>query len=263
MPYELEMTDIKYKNAPVSEVIFGVTFKDAILGNGNFHLKLISKLIDKYPVYNIQPPLVNEELKGYQNNLISNPFAAGPALYRLRSADNSWLIQIQLNKLYLNWIRDDQKDPGHYPGYTAISSEFNDLLKNVLAELRASESDILYYELTYHDRIKWIDYVTSIKDIDQIVNYKLPQLDLDSSSVEIVNFNKILNAKIEHLGGFMSLNFATATDVTGKQILRLELSIKGNLSNNSMNDWFEKAHITQVELFEKIMNHQILKLWQQ
>lgn len=255
------MADIKYKIAPVSEVIFGVTFKSALLGKNNFYLKFLSTLIDEYPGYSVHVPLFNEELKGYQNNLVTNPSVTGPVLHRLRSEDQSWLIQIQLNKLYLNWIRDDQKDPGNYPGYTQIFKTFKDLLNRVFEELEASDKDIDSYELSYHDRIRWTDYVDNIKDVNEIVNYTLPQLNFGSQGIEIVNFNKRLNARVSNIGGFMTFNFATLTEITGKQILGLELSLKGIVANISSDEWFEEAHQMQIKLFAKFLNPQILEKW--
>jgi len=256
------MADIKYKSAPVSEVIFGVTFKNALLLRDNFYLKLLSSLVDHYPGYSVHGPMFNEELTSYQNNLSSNPMVTGPLLYRLRSQDTSWLVQVQLNKLYLNWIRDDQMDPGNYPGYTAIFKKFRELLSRVYSEVRANDGDIESYELAYNDRIKWPEYIDDIKDVGKIVNYPLPQLDFDSDGIEMVNFAKRLNARIADIGGFMTFNFASLTEVTGKQILGLELSLKGMVNSISSDEWFERAHQMHLKLFQKILNPQILKKWQ-
>lgn len=258
------MSTLKYKSAPVSEVIVGITFRDGVFKKNNYYLDLIARLSKEYPIYTIHGPLLNEELTNYQNNFISNPLLSGQVLYRLKSLDTTWLVQIQWNKLYLNWIRDDQKDVGSYPGYSAILNKFNLLLQDVYSELKISDNEVQYCELTYHDRIRWPEYINQIGNIDSIVNYTLPQFETkNSGGIEIVNFTKAINAKIDSLGGFMTFNFLTATEITGKQILKLELSTKGMVPGLAISDWFNKAHVVQVEVFEKMLNPEILKKWQQ
>lgn len=256
------MADNKYKNAPVSEVICGVTFKSNVLSKENYFLKLLSDLRADYPMYQILAPLFNEELSGHQMNVMVNSQLTGPALFRMRSADGAWLVQAQLNKIYVNWVRDDTKDVGNYPGYTAIYQRFKDVLLKVTNDLNLSPDDFQYFDLTYHDRIEWSEHIQSLSQINEIVNFKFPDLSVDDSKSDIANFNSGLNVRLDDLGGFLIFNFLTATGFTGKQILRLEFSLKGFRSDIGIDEWFDKAHLAQVKLFEKFLNSKLLSQWQ-
>ena len=99
---------MQYSKAPISEVIFGVIYTgpklspdDIFCLNGHFK--------DRFPSLEILSPLVVENLNGFQ--LVSNldPSLTGPLLLRRRSSDSKWLLQIQSNSVYLNWIRNDSE----------------------------------------------------------------------------------------------------------------------------------------------------------
>ena len=70
---------MKYKHAPVSEVIIGVTFENPIM-NVNRLFRVQNALSDDMPVTEICPPLANESLVEFRLNTEIEPQKAGPFL---------------------------------------------------------------------------------------------------------------------------------------------------------------------------------------
>ena len=117
----------KYPKAPVSEVIFGVTFSEARRSIREL-FDAQKALSDEYPRVEIRPPLVDETMSGFQITQELNPERMGSILIRLRSDDDHWMCQVQTNKIYLNWIRPDHEPVGNYPGFTAVYRRFRQAL---------------------------------------------------------------------------------------------------------------------------------------
>jgi hypothetical protein len=70
------MANVKYKNAPVSEVILGVTFKDGLLARNNYFIEIIHEFLNEYPYspYNCFSKMVqgtdgNYRIQGLENIL--------------------------------------------------------------------------------------------------------------------------------------------------------------------------------------------------
>jgi uncharacterized protein (TIGR04255 family) len=180
-------------------------------------------------------------------------------LYRLRNNEGSRLIQIQGNKIYFNWIRPDiQKPDGHYPGYEAVFKEFSSFidlaLNGVSPELK---NKISYYELTYQDRVFYLDYIASLSEINKLLNINVDMID---SSNEVVQFNfgqtEILNEEKDI--GILNISKAISLDVK-KDIISIEYSVLGN--SIDMVNWFEKSRQRQNEVFRKLINKTILESW--
>jgi uncharacterized protein (TIGR04255 family) len=250
------MSDIKYKQAPVSEVILGVTFKDQVLARNNFFISLTQELLSEYPNYQVNSPLGNDV---FNERLVAipqlNPAVTGPHLNRQWSADKNWLVQFQFNKFFLNWVRDDSKEVGNYPGYSAISKKFKRQLDSLMSKTNSSTQDILYSELTYQDRIVIPPEAKS--NLSEIINFKLPSFKKAPSHTD---FFTAFNSPIEELGGFLIFNMITMP-AQQNDILKIEFIIKGNLSNVSPYEWMDRAHEVHVDIFEEFISKQTLEKW--
>jgi uncharacterized protein (TIGR04255 family) len=179
-------------------------------------------------------------------------------LFRFRSDDKSWLVQIQGNKLYLNWIRDDTKDVGYYPGYRKISERFFALLSE-LFELggKPLDSNPLYFDLTYHDRFEWNEYINNISEIDKVLNFSAPQLPL------MGGFNNVFSKftfPINELDGYGILNVNTGTSIKNSQLLKFENIIRG--VGPDIKTWFDAANALQNKYFEGMFKKEVLKSWE-
>lgn len=150
-------TVMKYEKAPVSEVILGIMFSSNKISVDAL-FKISTVFAEEFPIVEILPPLILEELNDFIMQPITSDLNAGPFLIRRRSKDNKWLIQMQSNKIYLNWIREDDEPVGSYVGFSEIKKRFDAILANISA-ITDIKSGHRLYELSYHDRFEWEQYI--------------------------------------------------------------------------------------------------------
>jgi len=252
------MKNLLYKNAPVSEVIFGITYNQPVISL-EILFSIYSDLKEKYPIIEILPPIADTNLEEFKLTEIINPKTSGHFLLRLKSQDYHWLFQLQRNKVYFNWIRPDTKKPGGYPGYALIENEFIDIIKILDENYRVDTlNNVKYFDLTYHDRVEWQEYINSINDINEILNFNLPKISNKNGLNNI--FSKYTYPE-EMLGGHGVLNINTGTSISDKQLMNFENVLRGYKANLDQRSWFELAHKKQVEQFQYIFNKNILNKW--
>ena len=251
------MSGHKYKKAPVSEVILGATFKHQVIDiDGLFDLR--STLKKEYPNIELNSPLADVYLKDYKLSTQIDVDRVGPFRLRLRSESSRWLIQIQLNKIYLNWIRKDSDEVGNYPGYTKIKSKVDNVLDKFLEQSITSERGVDYYELTYQDRLKWEEYIDSLNDLHEIINLSTPTLGAGN------DFNNVINEytyPISSLNGYGITKIDTKTSIENYQILKFQNILRGYKELVERDKWFNDAHNNQLDTFEKIFRDSILNNW--
>ena len=126
---------MKYTKAPVSEVIIGLTFKEAKFSLLDIFF-IQSVLKDEFPSVDVRPPLPDDSLSAYRLNTELNPVNTGPFLLRLRDDKQKWLYQLQRNKLYVNWVRSDIEEVGQCVGFDEILSRFEALCE--IAQLKSA-----------------------------------------------------------------------------------------------------------------------------
>lgn len=114
---------------------------------------------DELPKRAYQPPLPPmEELFDMPRGVPSfqMTFDAGFSLPRVWfiSADDTWLVQLQADRLTVNWRR--QQIAGEYPRYAEVRrrlGSFFDVLESCLAEAGTEEPGINFCEVTYVNSI--------------------------------------------------------------------------------------------------------------
>ena len=161
--------------------------------------------------------------------------------------------------MYFNWIRPDTEAPGKYPGYTFIENEFIDTIKILDDKYRVNTlNSVKYFDLTYHDRLEWQEYIDSINDINKILNFSLPNISSGSGFNNV--FSKYTYLE-EMLGGYGILNINTGTAISDKQLMKFENVLRGYKEHLDQKSWFEIAHKKQLDQFQKIFNEDILNKW--
>lgn len=248
---------IKYSKAPISEVIMGIVYNtpkipvDFILKNALF--------CEDFPDIEIVPPLSIETLKDFKVIIDNN---SCPLLVRRWSSDKKWLFQIQANMIFLNWIRLDNEPVGTYGGFSSIKSRFQAILASLENITKIDfHSNILLCELTYYDRVKWQPLISDLSEIEKIMYIKTPPKFSEQG------YNNIFSRYTFHdseLNGFGFININTDTDIlnNGEQVIKLESVLKGSCSeNNNFENWFEKAHTKQFNIFENIFTREMKEKW--
>jgi uncharacterized protein (TIGR04255 family) len=248
---------MKYSNAPISEVIFGITLKRPIEESSRIISFYCEKLYEKYPKFELSNPISDYIISEIGTvKLHFDPVLTGQALFRFRSDDRKFLIQIQKNKLYLNWIRGDEETVGHYPGFNNLYTKFNDILQNYLCFIEQSYDGIISCDLTYHNRIDLNAMFKKKFTVNNLFSFALPmfgerQLNLSYNVSELIDKkNFFLNTKIETLNR------------DEKNVLRYEHMIQSIDDLNMIyTDWFNEAHKIQIHSFEKTFSKKVLETW--
>jgi len=247
---------MKYSKAPVSEVIIGITYAiNKISVDKLFQIN--SMLSADYPIVEIHPPLVLEELNGFRLQPIFSDVGAGPFLTRRRTSDAKWLLQIQSNKIYLNWIRNDNEPVGTYPGYLKIKEVFNEIIERI-SEIADVKTDHSLYELSYQDRVEWQGIISDISEINTILNITSPP---KFSAEGYNNLFSRYTYPASDIGGFGLLGINTDTSVSQKQVIRFESSLRGILQQKIFDEWMTIAHQKQHLIFESCFSEKQRNLW--
>ncbi|MBR1639796.1 MAG: TIGR04255 family protein [Treponema sp.] len=246
---------MQYLKAPVSEVVLGITFNKPIFTNDELFV-INSLLQEGYPNLELLPPLNLEKLEGYLLQTTFDIQITGQVLYRRRNKENTRLIQVQQNAIYYNWIRLDSVPVGDYPGYDVIYNEYIGILDMLEKHLNKHfDKNIAFFDLTYHDRFFWEDYLTTLSNVNTIMDISVPQI--------FNNCNNIFSKYTYPLpikNNFCILNLSTATSpIEMKQILHFESNIRG--TGLPFNEWFEMAHKNQNQIFETIFKESLKSKW--
>jgi uncharacterized protein (TIGR04255 family) len=244
---------MRLSKAPISEVILGVTFDRAVLTQKQI-MGLADHFSGDFPGIEVSPPLPNEVLQEFIVVNQFNPEHTGPVLYRLRSDDRSWLVQVQCNKVYLNWVREDGQPVGRYPGLTKVLERF----LAALAVTGVDSENCLFFELSYSDRIEWQEYINSISDLGNILNFSPPAIPISSG------MNNVYSKFTYHeprVGGFGTLEIKTSTSLFGKQLLEFSSILRGRLAKQDLRAWFGTAHDLQNNFFEGLFKEEVLNKW--
>jgi len=246
----------QYKHAPISEVVLGVGYRqpkiwvDLVLKN--------AMLCEEFPSVEIGPPLTIEILEGFGVVAAQNQLG-GPFLVRRRTADNKWLVQIQANMLYLNWIRQDTDPVGNYVGFDAVKERFFSVLSKLENSLGISlREDIIFCELSYIDRFPWECEVQELSELNKLVRISTPPKFSEHG------YNNVFSRFTFHdfeIQGFGLVNVNTTTAISGEQMVIAEANLRGNPAGE-LDGWLERAHAKQHVIFEGLFTDEMRKRWE-
>lgn len=256
----------KYKNAPLSEVVCGIIFKEPTLKFNNKILELLNHFQKGYPNYSIQPPIPDEVFKNNTITLNNNIDLIGQIRHWLRTENGKNLIQLQNNKIFYNWTRTDFEATGDYPGFDEILEDFYELYRHVNPDpsnLEIQEKMINYFDLLYQDRIFYLDYIDNLSHIDKILNINHFNIDIvvgQRSSINTYSFQTSFT--LQEVGGYGKIKINSGIAQNGKQALILECYLRGKREGEGIVEWFKKANSIQGNIFEKIIQPEILLKWE-
>jgi uncharacterized protein (TIGR04255 family) len=249
---------MRYSKAPISEVIMGISYKNAKIPV-DFILKN-ALLSEEFPIVEIVQPLCLETLSGFQvqANFDQN---SGPFLVRRWASNRKWLLQIQANMLYLNWIRLDTEPVGTYVGFSSIRDKFLSILADLEKITKVNlRNDVVLCDLTYNDRVKWQPEISDLSEIGKIIHINTPPKFSEQG------YNNVFSRYTFHdfeLNGFGLINTNTVTAIDGEQLIKLESSLRGRcVIDGDIETWFEQAHTKHIEIFEQIFTKEIKAKWQ-
>jgi uncharacterized protein (TIGR04255 family) len=182
---------------------------------------------------------------------------AGPFLVRRRTRDAKWLLQIQSNKIYLNWIRKDNEPVGAYIGFLKVKEFFAAMLEKIsgVADVKTNHS---LYDLSYHDRVEWQDIISDISEINTIMNVASPP---KFSTEGYNNLFSRYTYPASDIGGYGLLGINTDTSVSQKQVICFESNLRGIIPQKTFDEWMTLAHQKQLVIFESCFSEKLRDSW--
>ena len=250
------MSELEFNQAPISEVVLGITFKDRVMSIQEL-FGFTEILKESYPILEIRNPLANQRLVDFKHITEIDNEKVSPFRVFQRTEDTNYLVQYQGNKIMFNWIRKDEKNVGYYPGFSLIKDKFDIILKSFFKYLDTTSFEVDFYDLTYQDRIKWNSYIPDLGQISEIMKLTPPNILIDGLN----NLSSEYTYKAPSVNGYGILELTTATSLEDDQILKFQNTLRGHDALDNIDKWFSIAHENQVATFKKVFKPVVLEQW--
>lgn len=218
-------------NPPVIEVVVGCQFTGQKLSAGEIFNAYLSDFRSDFPDMTEAPPLPDFPLEEGSFPVLTNL----ESRKQFSNASTGRMLQLQNNKLYLNWRR--LRGAQDYPRFSTIYDEFRKYFQRLKA-MRTIAAD--YYELTYVDQF----------DQRLIYEHGLAILTVPQNSMA---WNFSMRRSLPKLGGDLASQISTAKEKPdGSPVVRAHTTIRG-YSPMQMDDWFIAAHAEHTAYFKSLL----------
>lgn len=250
---------MEYKKAPISEVIFGLNYNKRKFSDIDV-FAVNHFLSENFPIAEFVPPLDDQIM--YDDNIVSqlDVSKTGTVMYRRLSIDRNKMIQLQGNKIYYNWIRQDNDngDTNLYPGFDMLFPDFLKVITEIESLLKKKiDDDILMFDLTYQDRLivgnSGSNLATDVYNDIKISNFGF----LDST--DILSVNQSSSFKDSSLNGYGIVSVSSSSYLDKDSIISTQIVLRG--AGMDMIGWMEKAHEKQLQIFESIFSERLSGKW--
>lgn len=186
------------------------------------------------------------------------------------SADRSFVIQMQSDRLSFSWRKLDNKRPSDYSSYEVVWTHFLSSLNAICGFAKndcKSPLEVNFLELAYINVIPFSDFggAENIhKCIPSITSENIPPY-LGKS--EAVNF--LWDIPIDAAGAKFKIQGLTGADKnSGDRLLRLDFVQKGAVDltfdkdSKEIHNWFDEAHLRIVNAFKDMTSEYMHKeIW--
>lgn len=242
----------KFTKSPLIEVVCGIEFN--ALDFSSVHFGLYWEAIkDRFPIPPLdRPPIGDIEI-----------FNTMPLLRRVwfESDDRKQLIQLQSNRFHYNWRKRD--DSGPYPHFHEIYPRFYDewsKLQSWWSQIEGTPLQPIRYELTYVNQIDknfgW-NNASDHHKIFSIVSQEWQNIPLQSNV-----FNTNIEFRLPDEKGTLCVDLKQGVRPKDSMVLMiLDLTASTTDMTIDINNWFDLAHASAVEMFLSLINQQCKEEW--
>lgn len=255
------MTMTRFIRPPLSEVVFGVGFNAQEFSSVDFGLYW-REIEERFPT-----PIDKQPVERLPNGGFEVSFMPLPPLRRVwfESSDKIKIVQLQENRFYYNWRRQDGTDK--YPHFELIRQEFVSeweyFQKWWSKKARKSPIQPINYELTYLNQIDkelgWFD----TSDHQKIFTFTGRKWDDFLSKPEV--HNSELAFLLPEENGHLSVRMNQQTRLTdSSNVILFELTAHSKDRPNPDSDligWFNIAHEYIVKAFLDLTQQSIHQEW--
>jgi uncharacterized protein (TIGR04255 family) len=254
-----------YRNPPVTEVVAGVMFEQAISGFFVPHIGLFwNRVIREFPEaqhFNPLAPVGGEPR--WLDGVTGLPL---PRVWLISQAKTE-VIQLQGDCFYFNWRK--LKDADLYPRFERVLSGFDTHLADFVAflrEHRLPEPKPQYCELTYVNHVPHGEAWKSMRDVEHILkDFCWSDTGRFFSTPKAISWTSTFDMRED--SGTLTAKFSQVKRIPEmKPMLRLELTARGKGKATSLNElrpWFDIAHEAIVVGFTDLTTPEAQeKLWE-
>jgi uncharacterized protein (TIGR04255 family) len=247
------MGKISYENPPLNELVFGVQFASNIISQQNIFAFYNNFLSNEFP--KIQEadliPLIIERPDQPSSVKVLGPVSGFHARKLFSNDDNDILIQIQPDKVFLNWRKQTK---GEYPHFDNVFGNFRGRLTNLFSINSRLESSMNQFELTYVDHFHSESLPTPPYNLSEIFTFmKFPEI--------LKNFNFSFSIPQPTIGGNLHVNVKSAIRSSDKKpLIVMETTCRGYL-NSAMNDWFNMSRSILFKFFQESITEKMKESW--
>ncbi|MDQ0392653.1 TIGR04255 family protein [Labrys monachus] len=253
---------LKYKNAPINELIIGAYFDQPILQLHSEHVGLFwAEVRSDFPKIQQQPELslpISAPNISFQFGLTNEPYPM-PRFWLL-SEDESMLIQIQKNAFIVNW----RKGSGEYPHYGVVKSFFDKYfsiyLEFLKRELAIESVNIQISELTYSNLIEKNEYWKNSFDTSRLISsMSIPHLGVNVEGAP--DFNYVTAYRLD-TDLTLNLSVRSGRKITDASVPVLVFELRaigalGTATKVTADGWYIKAHEMIGQCFTAMTNPDI------
>lgn len=242
---------LKFKNAPINELVFGVHF-DELDVDDNYKFLFYESIKDEYPSVTENPPL-NSIIEKKDKLNYNIPLKGFNTRHFFINKDNDKLIQLQKNRFLFNWRKTENMD--NYPHFNNVYKDF-DILFGMLENKLNKALDIKQLEVTYYDHI----YLESF----ELKNYDLSKIfSFWNSSEQFNQINLSYSIFKEEINGNLNIDIKSANRKDdNKKLIVLNSTCRGMfLNNQSFKEWFDVSHNILLEYFFTNITEKAKTIW--
>ncbi|MBD2394601.1 TIGR04255 family protein [Cyanobacterium aponinum FACHB-4101] len=244
------MTKAHFDKSPLAEVIFGVEFNAESFSTIHFGLywQEIKEKFTQYPLD--RPPIGN-------NQLIS----LLPSLRRVwfESEDKKELIQLQENRFYYNWRKQNQEYPHFEQIYPLFFAEW-ERFTHWWFKTEEKELQPIRYQMSYVNQIEADLGWHGVEDSTNIFSFL--ESNWSSFTLKPNVFNSNLEFILPEEKGVISVTVNQGIKPPNNtQVLTLNLTTISQNTDTEINTWFKLAHQSTVEVFLSLISQETKNLW--
>jgi uncharacterized protein (TIGR04255 family) len=250
-----------FEHPPVVEVAVGVHFLQLPGLNTVALVRLADMWSGRFPVSQEQPPLP-PVIPGGGGQMFSLQFqnALPPLRLWLLTEDEAFLVQIQHDRLLLNWRKVKPDDP--YPRYTTLRRDLSELWTEFVTYVAAGDYGVLQpnlAEVTFFNRIP----AESAADVPTWIAALNPTWSIDSGLATALQLEAGIHGATGQPQGQQSIALGYRPELGG---LQLEITSRygvdtGPSDSSTIMSALDEAHEAGVLAFDHITTDEAHNIW--
>lgn len=252
----------KYTDPPLVEVLCGVAF-DPLPALQEPQVALFwHEQAERYPSLAIRPPLRELRLPGQPNTVVLAQNRPPMGRFWLSKSGSPWLLQIQSNRVIVNWRKKVGQSEHAYGGFPKVYRRFTEDFGRFSDFLQRNgmTNSIRGYEVQYFGHIPYSERMPGPEHADVV----FPWLNWQPTAhlQDMVEFRWSSTFSPPELPGVVSVSANTLprSPIHGGPAIAMDIQARGTpREKQPVDDWFSMAHDHCVLAFMELTDQDVQK----